>query len=478
MADIIPDFERHDAVGLADLVRRKEVKPSELVETVIERIERVNPTLNCVNIKTYDLARTLAAGPLPDGPFTGLPWLLKDIAIFYQGIPMTAGCRFLKDFVAIGDSEVVTRIKKAGMILVGKTPTPEWGLTCSTESLLWGATRNPWNLDCVAGGSSGGAAAAVAARVVPMADGSDGGGSIRIPASNCGLVGLKPSRGRVPVGPFIGDFWYGGAIFNCLSRTVRDTAAYLDVAAGPMPGDPYQPVRPQRPFLEELSMPPGRLKIGFSNQGFPEFPVHPECAKAVENAAKLCSELGHDVVEMDFTFDLPSFMDVFMRTAAVCTAMAIDIFQLLLGRPATENDIEKFTWEGIQMGRAISGVQHARDIDTFRLLGRQIAEISTPFDVVITPTMSNPPAKLGTYSQSRYSLEEIKIPLFSAALYTAPINVSGQPAISLPLHWTADGLPVGVQCIGRYAEEGTLLRLAAQIEQARPWIDRKPPVCA
>ena len=477
MGALIQDFERYDALGLADLVRRREVKPIELVETVIDRIERVNPALNCVNIKTYDLARSLAQGPLPDGPFKGLPWLLKDVAIFYGGILMTAGCRFLKDFVAPGDSEVVARIKKAGMILVGKTPTPEWGLTTSTESILWGVTRNPWNLERVAGGSSGGAAAAVAARVVPMADGSDGGGSIRIPASNCGVVGLKPCRGRVPVGPFIGDFWYGGAIFNCLSRTVRDTAAYLDAVAGPMPGDPYQPAPPVRSFLEEVTRPAGRLKIGFSHKGFPDIPVSIDCAKAVEDAARLCIDLGHEVVEMDFTFDVQSFWGTFTNTAAVGVAMAMDTLEMLIGRAVTENDVEKMTWDGLQAVRAVSGVKHALDIEAFRLLGRQIAGICQPFDVVITPTQPNPPLKLGAYSQSK-SMEEITPALLASIVYTAPFNVSGQPAISLPLHWTDDGLPVGVQFAGGYAQEATLLRLAAQIEQARPWIDRKPPVSA
>jgi len=477
MSDIIPDFERYDAMGLADLVRRKEVKPIELVETVIDRIERVNPTLNCVNIKTYDIARNLAQGPLPDGPFKGYPWLLKDIAVLYSGVPMTMGSRFLKDFISPGDSEVVTRIKNAGMVLVGKTATPEFGVTCSTESVLWGVTRNPWNLDHVAGGSSGGAAVAVAARIVPMADGSDGGGSIRVPASNCGVVGLKPCRGRVPVGPFVGDFWYGGVLFNCLSQTVRDTAAYLDVVAGALPGDPYQPARPARPFLEEISRPAGRLKIGYSHKGFPEIPVDPECVNAVENAARLCKELGHEVAEMDFTFDVQAYTEFFGPIVAVSTTAGVDAFQMMVGRAPTADDFELATWELVQAGQQFSGVQHAVNIEKFRFFGRQIASLCDPFDVVITPTQPNPPLKLGSYSQTK-SWAEMGAAVTASVIFTAPYNVSGQPAISLPLHWTAAGLPVGVQFAGRYAEEATLLRLAAQIEQAKPWRDRKPPVCA
>ncbi len=478
MAGIFQEFDQYDALGLAELVRQKKVKPVELVETVIDRIERINPTLNCVNIKTYEMAREQADIPLPDGPFAGLPWLLKDIAVFYEGVKTTSGCRYTKDFIAPGDSAVATRIKKAGMILMGKTTTPEWGLTVSTESVLWGDTRNPWNLEHVAGGSSGGSAAAVAARVVPMADASDGGGSIRIPASNCGLVGLKPSRGRVPVGPFMGDFWYGGAIFNCVSLTVRDMAAYLDVVSGPLTGDPYQPGKPQLPFLEEVSASPDRLKIGFFTKGFPGIPVSSECVAAVEETVRLCSELGHDVMEMDFSFDIDAFFDVFTRTASVCSAAAISGLEMVTGRPATEAEFEKLTWEIIETGRQITGVEHASDIEAFRMSGRQITQNCEGFDIVITPTMPNPPLKLGAFNQNRFTMEEIRPVLSAACCFTAPFNVSGQPAVSLPMHWSKDGLPVGVQFIGSYGDEAVLIRLAAQIEQARPWIDRKPDICA
>jgi amidase len=479
MVEIFRDFEKYDALGLADLVRRKEVKPIELVETVIERIERINPQLNCVNIKTYDLAKKLAEGILPQDLFSGVPFLMKDLTTMYAGVKTTSGSSFYKDFVATEDSVVVQRIKQAGLILVGKTNAPEGG-TISTEPRLYGPTRNPWNLEHGAGGSSGGSGAAVAARIVPLADGSDGGGSIRIPASINGVVGLKPCRGRVPLAPHYGDSWYGQSCLNCLSLTIRDSAAYLDVVSGPMPGDPYQPAQPTRPFLEEVSIDPGKLKIGYVVKSVTGDPVDPVCIKALEETVKLCSELGHELIETEFSFDYDTAIRSFNRAARVLGVMSLEEGENKVGRKATEVDFESVTWMTYERGKTVTGLQHAKDVETLRQSSRQIANDCEPFDIILTPTMPVLPPKLGTYNTDcpPEEMREFGRLMKSHIAFTLPFNISGQPAISLPLHWSEDGLPIGVQFVARYADEAALFRLAAQLEKARPWIDHKPPICA
>jgi len=472
------DFDQYDALGLADLVRRQEVQPIELVDAVIDRIEKVNPRLNCIVIKEYDRARKLAQGPLPDGPFTGVPFLMKDLILFYQGVKTTNACRFFKDFVAPDDSFVVQRFKQAGFILVGKTNTPEFGFNVTTEPVLHGPTRNPWNTDLSPGGSSGGSGAAVAARIVPLADASDGGGSIRIPASRNGLFGLKPSRGRVTLGPHYGDFWYGQAIMNGLALTVRDAAAYLDVVGWPLPGDAYQPAKTVGSFLETVGQDPRRLKIGYTTASPIGAAVHPECLEAVNKAVQLCRDLGHEVMEMKFTFDLNPVMEVFLRIASVLENMTLMMAEMLVGRKPTEQDFEKITWALSQHAKDCTGVQHAMDIEAMRHFSRQIAGDCAPYDVVVTPTMPDPPPPLGYHDQNNLEVEEFIARLNSAVGFTLPFNVSGDPAMSVPLHWTKDGLPVGVQFIARYAREDILFKLAGQLEKAQPWIQRRPPVCA
>lgn len=478
MSAMAEEFGNYDALGLAELVRKKEVKPVELVETVIDRIERINPTLNCVNIKLYERAREQAEKPLPDGPLAGVPLLVKDLILLHAGIKTTNACSFYKDFVAPNDSVVADRIGKAGLIRVGKTNAPEFGMNITTEPQLFGPTRNPWNTEHVAGGSSGGSGAAVAARIVPLADGGDGGGSIRIPASNNGLVGLKPSRGRVPLAPHYGDIWYGQVNLNCLSLTVRDTAAYLDVVAGPVPGDPYQPANPERPFLAEVGSDPGRLRIGWTTKSRAGTPVAATCVEAVEKAARLCAELGHDVRETELSFDFQGVMETFKRIAAVLGAMSLEVARELVGREPMREDFERATWEIFHSGKAISGIQHALDIEAMRHHGRQIVADCEAFDVVITPTMPEPPVKLGTFNQNDMDADSFLDLLAPYIAFTLPFNVSGQPALSLPLHWSEVGLPIGVQFVSRYADEATLLRLAAQLEEAQPWKDQKPSVHA
>ena len=477
MGSIVQDFDKYDALGLAELVRRKEVEPIELVECVIERIERVNPTLNCVNIKTYDLARKLAEAPLPQGPFTGVPFLMKDIALMYAGVKTTNGCRLLKDYVAQDDSLVVQRIKEAGFVLVGKTNAPENGLTITTEPALYGPTRNPWNLDHIAGGSSGGSGAAIAARILPLADGSDGGGSIRMPASNNGVVGLKPSRGRVSPAPHYGDLWYGMATTNCLSLSLRDSAAFLDVVSGSAPGDAYQAAGPADSFLESVGQDPGRLKIGLVTKSPLGQPIDPACRQAAESAAQLCAELGHQIIETEFTHEVGPFFEMIGRLISVLTAVGLEAGEAMVGRSATEVDLEPITWELARIGKTISGDQHAKDIEALRQFSRQIAADCEPFDVVLTPTQSFPPKPLGYYDTT-LEWDALYERMKPGIIFTNPFNVSGLPAVSLPLYWTDDGLPIGVQFAAKYANEALLFRLAGQLEKARSWIDKRPPVCA
>ncbi|MBW2619356.1 MAG: amidase [Deltaproteobacteria bacterium] len=477
MGDLAQDFDQYDALGLADLVRRKEVKPIELVEIAIERIERVNPTLNCVIIKTYDLARKLAESPLPQGPFTGVPLLLKDIGLMYAGVKTTSASRFYKDFVAQEDSLVVQFLKQAGFILVGKTNLPENGFNITTEPVLYNPTLNPWNLDRVPGGSSGGAGAAVAARILPLADGSDGGGSIRIPASNNGLVGLKPSRGRVSWAPQAGDVWYGMATTNCLSLTVRDSAAYLDVIGRPATGDIYQLAQPEVSFLDNVGIDPGKLKIGVITKSPLGQPIDPACVEAVESAVKLCAELGHEVVETEFSFEADLYHENMLRLLCVLSAKDLETGEAMIGRQATEGDLEPANWEAAQRGKTVPGVQHAKDIEALRQYGRRIAEDCQPFDIVLTPTQSLRPQPLGAYD-TNLGLDTLHQKTGPGTIFTNPFNASGQPAVSLPLFWSEDGLPIGVQFAAKYANEALLFRLAGQLEKARPWIDRRPPVCA
>ena len=477
MGDLVQDFDKYDALGLAELVRRKEVKPIELVETAIERIERVNPTLNCVIIKTYDLGRRLAESPLPQGPFTGVPFLLKDIGLMYTGVKTTSASRFYKDYVAQEDSLVVQFLKQAGFILVGKTNLPENGFNITTEPALYKPTLNPWNLDRVPGGSSGGAAAAVAARVLPLVEGSDGGGSIRIPASNNGLVGLKPSRGRVSWAPNAGDVWYGMATTNCLSLTVRDSAAYLDVVGRSATGDLYPLAQPEISFLDNVGVDPGKLKIGVITKSPLGQPIDPACLEAVESTAKLCAELGHEMVETEFTFEADSYHENMLRLLCVLAAKDLETGEEMVGRKATEDDLEPTNWEAAQRGKTVAGLQHAKDLEALRQYGRQIAEDCQPFDVVLTPTQSLKPQPLGTYD-TKLPLDKLHEITGPATIFTNPFNTSGQPAVSLPLFWSDDGLPIGVQFAAQHANEALLFRLASQMERARPWIDRRPPVCA
>ena len=466
-------FSQHDALGLAELVRNGETTPSELVEEAIRRIEELNPKLNAVSIKLYDLGREMVAGDLPSGPFTGVPFLLKDLVFLCTGVPLTNGTRYLKDFVADTDSAMIARIKRAGLVLIGKTNVPENGYSASTEPVLFGPTHNPWNDAVCAGGSSGGSASAVAGGIVPMADASDGGGSIRIPASNNGLVGLKPSRGRVTWGPQYTDLWYGAAVSLCVSRSVRDTAAFLDAVEGALPGEPYALPSPEQAYLEQLDVPLGRLRIGLVATMPDGSPLSADAAAAVATAGRLCEQLGHHVEEATLRYVLPA--PEIARMTATISSGGFEAAEALVGRPVTEDDVEPITWRVIELGRSLTAIQHANDIEALRLFGRDMVEQLGDYDVTITPTQPEPPPPLGTYDMSLDDLERYNEPLMHAMTFTMPFNLSGQPAVTVPLHWTADGLPLGSQLVGRIGDEATILGLARQLEEASPWASRRPP---
>jgi amidase len=477
--DLAQVYASSDALALADLVKRGEVSPQELMEVAIQAAEQLNPKLNAISQPAYDFGRELARSTPIEGPFAGVPFLAKDLATTIAGLVTTNGSSYYKhnNAVSTADSEAVRRIRAAGLVPFGFTNVPENGWALTTEPALYGATRNPWNTDYTPGGSSGGAAAAVASRIVPLAEGSDGGGSIRMPASSCGLVGLKPSRGRVSVAP-AADFWHGGAVFLCLSRSVRDTAAYLDVVSGNLPGDPYTPPQPSASFLD-VSMQPlkRKLRIGFSVTAPDGGIVEGEIAESVRATAKQLESSGHHVEEHNLKLNVAACWSAYTRMIAVQTAQQFEEAGKAFGSPVTRADLEAFTWANIQRGKSIGGVQHAIDIDVLRQSSRAIAQDLEPFDVFLTPIMPRTTFRLGT----AYSMAESDVDRYNAAFlpdttFLFPFNVGGQPAISLPLHQTAAGLPIGLQFVGRFGDEATLLQLATELEQASAWKERIPVV--
>lgn len=492
------DYDKYDGLGLAELVRKKEVKPSELVEEAIDRIERLNPQLNAVIYKMYELARKAADGDLPDGPFKGVPFLMKDILMAYAGVPLTNGSRFFKDFIPDHDSELVKRFKAAGVVVVGKTNLPEFGLVPITEPELFGPTNNPWDLSRTPGGSSGGSAAAVAARIVPLAHASDGGGSIRMPASCCGVFGLKPTRGRNPIGPDFGEAWRGLYCDHVLTRSVRDSAAMLDATAGPDVGAAYYAVPPTRPFLSEVSTDPGRLRIAFTSEPFLGDVVHRDCVKGLEATVRLCQDLGHEVVGATPRIDRKAFGKAFLTIVCVETRAAIKEAEVLLNRRASFKDFEPSTWVLGLLGRQCRAPEFSRSLNLAQLTARQVGEFFGKYDVLLTPTLAMPPVATGELQPKGIRAVAIKVlgslnagglieavsgidalaeHVFGFMPYTPLFNITGQPAMSVPLYWNDAGLPIGMQFVGRYGDEATLFHLASQLEKAKPWSERIPPMC-
>ncbi len=457
----------------AELVRERQVKPGELIESGIARIERLNPALNAVVTPMYDEARRDAGDTPLDGPFAGVPFLLKDLGAPYAGVRATSGSRYLRDFVPSEDSELVKRYKRAGLATLGKTNTPEFGLLPVTEPHLFGLTRNPWDTSRTPGGSSGGSAAAVAARMVPAAHGNDGGGSIRIPASCCGLFGLKPSRGRMPGSYALASF-LGTA--HVLSVSVRDSAALLDATAGQIPGAPYVAPPPERSFLDETRREPGLLRIAFSTQSVSGDPFHADCVAAVHDAAALCESLGHHVVEAAPRIDGERFTKAFDTIWFAQLASNLELTIASTGRVPSRDDLEPLTWAAYEAGKQASAMQYLAAMDAFASFTATAAAFFTEHDVWLTPTLGMPPPKIGFMDDTKESIERLNRKAYELVPVTPLFNLTGQPAMSVPLYWNDAGLPIGTHFAARPGEEATLLRLAAQLEQARPWADRLPPL--
>jgi amidase len=489
----IQGYDALDATALAELVRKKELHPTELVEEAISRIEAVNPRLNAVVHKMYEQARKAAAGPLPQGPFSGVPFLVKDLDGYLAGEPYAGGCRALVGFVPDRDSELMARFRRAGVIFVGKTATPELGILGVTETVLNGPTRNPWNPEHSPGGSSGGSAACVAARVVPMAHGGDGGGSIRIPASACGLFGLKPTRARNPLGPQVGEGWGGFVQQHVLTRSVRDSAAMLDATHGVDPGAPYAAPAPARPFVQEVGTSPGRLRIAFSTGSLFGKHVHPDCKAAVQDAVKLCQSLGHELVEDAPRFDREELVRAYLVNVAANVAVQLEEIGQQMGKPVGATDVEPSTWALAQLGTILTAADLQRARNSMHRASRLMAAFHERYDVFLDATLAYPPVRVGELALKPAELAALavlrKLPLKPAFLKlldelagnslertpnTQLFNQTGQPAMSVPLYWNNAGLPVGVQFAARFGDEATLFRLASQLEQARPWAGRIP----
>ncbi len=469
-----------DATEQARLIREGQASPAELVEEAIDRLERLNPRLNAMIHPLVDQAREIARGGLPDGPFRGVPFLVKDLSCYMEGVPVHEGMRAVRDagYVADHDMWLTRRFREAGFIPLGRTNVPELGILPTTEPVAYGATHNPWELDHSPGGSSGGSAAAVAAGIVAAAHANDGGGSIRIPASHCGLVGLKPSRGRVSLAPDFGDVMGGLTIELAVTRSVRDAAGILDAVHGPAPGDPYAAPPPARPYIEEIGADPGRLRIGvMTTPPGGQFETHPECVKAAADAASALEELGHHVEDSHpAEMDNPDIVPVFLVRWTAGTDWNLKYWGAAIGRELGPDDVEPCTWALAEQGRAHTGGDLLRAIEQAQAANRRVASwwAEDGFDLLLTPTCAEPPPRLGEFEAPP---ENPLAPIIRAtpfAIFTAGFNTSGQPAISLPLHMTAEGLPVGVQLVAAYGREDLLLRVAAQLEEARPWADRVP----
>jgi amidase len=493
------EYGEFDALGLAELVRRGEVTSTELLDEALARTAAVNPKINAVIHLMEGGARAAIATGLPEGPFRGVPFLVKDLMTAVAGEPMRRGSRLFKDYVPTEDEELTRRYRRAGLVIFGKTNTPEFGFTNVTEPELFGPTRNPWNLERTSSGSSGGSAAAVAARIVPAANANDGGGSIRTPASNCGLVGLKPSRGRNPTGPKAPDEWSGIIGEHVVTRTVRDNAALLDATAGDYAQQLMKLPAPERPFLDETTREPGRLRIAFSFDPGLAKTLHPENRAALEATVARLAGLGHDLVEVKLPLPIESFIENYAALVSADAAADLRSARSLVGRDATRRDVELPTWLLAKFGEAQSAADLTEALWSLQAFSRQWLAWSSAFDVLLTPTVGVPPMPIGAYrlpaatklalrvltalparallSQRAKILEEFA-DVYAAAPYTMVANVSGQPSMSLPLHWTADGLPMGMLFTARTGDEATLFRLAAQLEQEMPWKDRRAPHAA
>jgi amidase len=472
------DYTAHDGLGLAELVARKEVTSQELVDAALKAIETLNPKLNAVLQTLPTQAAEEIRNGLPQGPFTGVPVLIKELVLHAKNVRCDMGSKLAQGFVSAADTELMARFRRAGLVLVGTTQTPELGYNPTTETVLFGPVHNPWDLTRSPGGSSGGSGASVAAGIVPLAHANDGGGSIRIPASCNGLVGLKPSRDRVPTGPDYGDPLCGLACEFVVTRSVRDAAALLDMVAGADVGAPGQPVPPPRPYRELANTSPGKLRIAWTTTPASGEKINPECEKAVQETVRLLESLGHTLVEDRPRYDWEEFLANVHVIWTSYTASAVDGLATLLGRKPGPDNLEAVTLACYEDGKRRSAVELLNAMAHGNALSRQVGAFFQNVDVLVTPTIAQPPAPLGELNQNRKGMTAMEWTrqVFTYVPFTPLFNSTGQPALSLPLHWSASGLPIGVQFVGRFGDEATLLRLAAQLEQARPWAGRRPPV--
>ena len=489
------EYDKYDGFGLAELVRKGDVSATELCEEAVQRIEKMNPHLNAVVTPMFEQARKTARGELPEGPFKGVPFLLKDLLAAYAGVPLTNGCKALKNYIPDHDSDLVARFKQSGVVILGKTNTPEFGLVAYTEPDIFGPTRNPWNRDRTPGGSSGGSAAAVASGMVPLASGGDGGGSIRIPCSYCGLFGLKPSRGRTPTGPDHGQLWQGAAIEHVLTRSVRDSAAMLDATSSPDIGAPYIIAPPERLYLKEIEQDPGKLSIGFSTRSPLRTPVDPEIVNATLETAKLLEKLGHRVEEAEPDVDGEVLAKTYMSMYFGEVAADIDELQNVLKRKPTPGDVETLTWTMGLLGHATSACSFVKAMREWGKASRAMGRFHEKYDVYLTPTTAHLPARIGELKPKTIQLSALKIIVglklgkllmkagitdkiaienLSRTPFTQIANFTGQPAMSVPLHWTSDMLPCGMHFIAPFGDEATLFKLASQLEKEKPWFDKRP----
>jgi amidase len=470
------DISTLDATAQSDLVRRKEMSAVELVQSAIERIEQLNPSLNAVVTPMFDEALQAARSD-PTGPFAGVPYLLKDLVVECKGVRFTEGSVFLRDNVSTFDSELVVRLRRAGLIILGKTNTPEFGLAPTAEPVLFGPTRNPWDLSRSTSGSSGGSAAAVASGMVPMAHANDAGGSIRYPASACGLFGLKPTRARNTLAPYYGDVFGGWPVEHAVTRSVRDSAALLDATGGPASGYPYRAPPPLRPFASEVGAKVGRLRIAFTSRVADGSEGHPDCVAALHHTIALCESLGHEMVEAD----LPNLTgEVGQAIGTVYNAAAVWLLEhwtRRLGRLPSQDEIEPSTRVYLEAGVRVSAADYLIAIEDLQRFARLVAEFLSGHDLWLTPTLSEPPAPIGEITSTPEEPARALERGGRTVGYSGVVaNITGNPAMSVPLWWNDKGLPIGVHFLGRFGDEATLFRLAAQIEEARPWAGRRPPV--
>ncbi|GAB4214957.1 MAG: amidase [Synechococcales cyanobacterium] len=489
------EYDQYDGLGLAELVKSKQISPAELLDSAIAQIEKANPAINAINLKMYDQARSCVAQGLPNGIFCGVPFLLKDLRSSYAGVPTSSGNRLLSKIPTAQDSELVRRFKATGVVILGKTNTPEFGITPYTEPKFWGVTRNPWDLTRTSGGSSGGSAAAIASGMVPFASGGDGGGSTRIPASCCGIFGLKPSRGRIPTGPTAGELWRGFATEAVLSRSVRDSAAMLDAISGADVGAPYLSPPQNQSYLEAVSILPTKLRIAFTSHPFLGDSVHPDCLKGLEATILLLQDLGHEVVEDMPKFDGAAFALNFMKIVVSETRADMASVAQLAKRRVRIQDFELGTYCLGLLGEVLSAGEYAQAARSLQMDARKIGQFFEQYDILLTPTLSQPPILIGSLQpsaskqllmhivartnsswllKSMKTIETLAGQVFNFTPYTAPFNVTGQPAMSVPLYWNESGLPIGMQFVGRMGREEVLFQLAGQLESARPWSDRHP----